>query len=117
MGRFPRSYISLEKSGFRGVFKKNYQSGDRLLLVLVRENHGFPSRLGLAISRKHTPRAVDRNRIKRLIRESFYQWQPFPVSLDVVVMNRFELKRPDNMQVRESLSRHWQCILDKINKV
>jgi len=43
----------------------------RSLSVQVRAN-GLPiARLGLIISKRHLPRAVDRNRLKRLLREWF----------------------------------------------
>ena len=43
-----------------------------------------PSRLGILISRKHAAAAVDRNRIKRCIREAFRLEQE-SIRLDVLV--------------------------------
>lgn len=115
MGRFSRTQISLGKQDFSRVFKQNQKSGDRLFLVLARTSTVPFSRLGLAISKKHAARAVDRNRIKRLIRESFYHTE-FPIDLDIVVMNRSGLKQSSNQEITQSLSKHWQRILNKINK-
>lgn len=114
MGSFSRKRISLGKQDFPKVFRNNQRSGDNALLVLARPNHMSSSRLGLAISKKHLPRAVDRNRVKRLIRESFYQQQPFEIPLDVVVMNRSALRHSSNEKIRQSLSRHWQNVVNRI---
>ena len=116
MGHFCRNRVSLGKRGFQKVFEKSYRCGDRLLLVLATKNQETFSRLGLAISRKYIPRAVDRNHIKRLIRESFYQQQPFSAPLDIVVMSRSGSRHCSKAEIHASLSRHWQCILNKINK-
>ena len=43
-------------------------------------------RLGLVISKKNCRRAVNRNRIKRLIREQFRLKQNFLSNMDVVVL-------------------------------
>ena len=46
------------------------------------------SRLGLAIPKKKARRAIDRNRIKRLIREAFRKATIDPVTNVVVKLNR-----------------------------
>jgi ribonuclease P protein component len=43
------------------------------------------ARLGILVSRRHSPRATDRNRIKRSIREAFRLEQDRIGSLDVLV--------------------------------
>lgn len=48
---------------------------------------GHP-RLGIAISKRLTPKACDRNRIKRLVRESFRRFTATTASMDVVVRLR-----------------------------
>ncbi len=48
---------------------------------------GHP-RLGLAISRKVSPRATDRNRLKRMLRECFRTHQQALPPLDLVVVGR-----------------------------
>ncbi len=68
-----------------------------------------PARLGLIISKKAAPKAVDRNRIKRLVRESFRQQQSLK-SADYVVMAKPSVKQLTNQQVFESLQHLWQRI-------
>jgi ribonuclease P protein component len=65
------------------------------------------ARLGLALSRKAVPLAVNRNRIKRLVRESFRSEQAHLGSIDVVIVGRRGLDQLENRDIRESLKKHW----------
>jgi ribonuclease P protein component len=67
---FPRGARVRTRSEFTRVF----DGGRRVahpLLSLHWLHDAAPARLGLAVSRKVDPRAVGRNRIKRLLRDSF----------------------------------------------
>lgn len=116
MSRFGKKSAAMQKTDYNKVFAENEKSGDGMFLVLARRNSKGLSRLGLAIAKKHTPKAVQRNRIKRLIRESFRNHQPFSVSMDTVVINRSGVASRKNAQIAESLSRHWKVINRKLNR-
>lgn len=76
-------------------------------MVLARRNTlGFP-RLGLAIARKQVRHAVRRNRIKRLIRESFRLHQQELSALDVVVIARRGVDAMAARDVYVVLRRQW----------
>ena len=49
-----------------------------------------PGRTGLVVGRKALPRAIDRNRFKRKVREAFRRARPALESYDLIV----RLKRP-----------------------
>lgn len=67
------------------------------------------ARLGLAIAKRAVPSAVDRNRIRRLIRESFRYRQSKLVGLDIVVVTGPPLSI-QNM-THEELSQQWTRLL------
>ena len=77
-------------------------------MMLVRSNRKSYARLGLAIPKRHIKRAVDRNRIKRQIRESFRAQQAKLVGLDIVVMARSGADRLSNRELRDVLNMHWK---------
>lgn len=58
-----------------GDFKRVYQKGKRydgsLITAFVLPNNQPNHRLGITVSRKTASRALDRNRAKRLLRETF----------------------------------------------
>ena len=68
-----------------------------------------PARLGFIISKKAAPNAVDRTRIKRLVRESF-RCQKSLKSADYVVMAKPSVQQLTNQQVLAALQHVWQRI-------
>lgn len=79
-----------------------------MFTVLYKENGGQGARLGLAISSKHCRSAVGRNRLKRLVRESFRLHQADLEGLDLVVLNQPSAARASNTRLFDSLQQHWQ---------
>ena len=106
--RFTKDNRLLDAAAFGRVFKKASRSRDKLFTVLARANDDDIARLGLAISRKHCRRATARNRIKRIIRESFREQQELLNGIDVVVINRAAATTASNDEIRGSLDKHWQ---------
>jgi len=105
----------LKPDEYSRVFKKPLRSSDRLFTVLAVKNEMSHARLGLAISKKSTRRAVDRNIIKRLVRESFRLSLARLAFIDIVVMAKPVTKTADNEQIYQSLQLHWnrlnkQCV-------
>jgi ribonuclease P protein component len=62
----------------------------------------------MAISRKIARSAVARNRIKRIVRESFRHHQSRLGGMDWVVMGRSGIAQQENAVLFASLQRHWQ---------
>lgn len=78
-------------------------------MVLCRKNTENTPRLGLAISKKKLRLAVDRNRIKRLARESF-RTQLHGNSVDIVLLARNPIINMDNTQILKQLNWLWRKI-------
>lgn len=78
--------------------------------MLARRGTSEGARLGLAISKRCATRAVDRNRLKRIARESFRLWAPAlpPVDLVVLCDRDARLLPPDRL--RQTLDRAWNRI-------
>ena len=79
-----------------------------MFTVLYKNNDGQEARLGLAISKKHCKLSVGRNRLKRMVRESFRNHRATLQGLDVVVLNQPAAMRAGNKALTDSLQRHWQ---------
>jgi ribonuclease P protein component len=92
------------KSGseFDRVFASAERSSDRYFTILARLNDLGRPRLGLAISKRVAKRAVDRNRLKRLVREVF-RTQTGLRAKDYVVLARAAAKEADRAVLRTSL--------------
>ncbi|HUL12685.1 MAG TPA: ribonuclease P protein component [Methylococcaceae bacterium] len=110
---FPRTHRLGKAADFQSVFEKAQKSADAYLTVLARQSAIGHARLGLAISKKNIPNAADRNRIKRLIRESFRRKQQALGSLDIVVMARGAARQADRKTLRSALEKHWEILIEQ----
>lgn len=67
---------------------------------------GETARFGITASRKNLPRSVDRNRFKRLARESFRLSQPLP-RCDVVIMATPAARTATRVELAAELIEYW----------
>lgn len=79
--------------------------------LVVRPNTESVARLGLAIAAKTIGNAVHRNRIKRLIRESFRHHQHQLPAVDIVVNARAAAREAEAPKLVASLEQHWRRIV------
>jgi ribonuclease P protein component len=79
-----------------------------MFTVLSRPNDSTEPQLGLAIGKKNCRAAVGRNRLKRIIRESFRHNRAQLGGLDVVVLNQPAAAKASNEMLFDSLEKHWQ---------
>lgn len=120
----PKSARLNKQHEFTAVFRgKNRRVGDRYWTVLAlprKPTDGLmaespahrSARLGLAIAKKRAKRAVDRNRLKRIVRESFRQHQALISGFDIIVMNRDSCVGASNADLTQSLLRLWKKLPD-----
>ncbi|CAM3494295.1 ribonuclease P protein component [Parendozoicomonas haliclonae] len=105
---FSRDLRLLKASEFKRVFDKaEVKVSDQNILILARRNDLDISRLGLVIAKKNVKTAVSRNRIKRVIRETFRHSQNSLKGLDYVVLARKGLGELDNRQLHSLLNKQW----------
>ncbi|NUR22698.1 ribonuclease P protein component [Frateuria sp.] len=84
----PRDARIRRAGDFAALRHASGRFGGRCFSVRYRPNGLDHARLGLAISKRVSKRAVERNRIKRLLRESFRRARAQLPPIDVVVMAR-----------------------------
>lgn len=105
---FRRDQRLPDRAAYDRVFKKARRSRDKCFTVLARRSQSQPARLGLAIAKKHCRKASARNRIKRVVRESFRHHQADLYGIDFVVMNQPAAALATNQELTSSLEKHWQ---------
>jgi ribonuclease P protein component len=114
---FSKSLRLLQSSDFKTVFDHApFRASHQYFLILARPNKLDCPRLGLVIAKKHIRLAVRRNRLKRLIRESFRHQQQSLTGLDVIVLARKSMDEMDNSDITEQLTQQWQRLLRRANK-
>ena len=111
---FPRQRRLVKAIQYRHVFSKARRYKSHAFTILIRKQADNDSvetaRLGLAIAKRQVKRAIDRNRVKRLVRESFRQSVDHLPPVDIVVMCRFVVTTMDNQEIFTQLNRLWMSI-------
>ena len=108
---FDKTRRLLKKSDYDDVFNQATKVVTPDFIVLYRNNAVGHARLGLALSKKTIAKAHDRNRVKRLLRETFRVRQ-LP-AVDVVVLARRGVANVENLMIINKLGSVWDKLCGK----
>ncbi|MEX0603381.1 MAG: ribonuclease P protein component [Marinobacter sp.] len=110
---FPRSSRLLTPRDYSEVFSDvQVRVPHKHFLILAKPNTMGHARVGLVFSKKNLKHAVQRNRVKRLVRETFRHQTDLP-PLDIVVLSRQGLAAIDNPELNLMLADLWQRLIRK----
>ena len=111
---FTKSSRLLSSQDFQRVFAQaDLKASHQHLLILARYNQLDYPRLGLVIAKKNIAKAVQRNRVKRHIRETFRLKQHKLPGIDAIVLARRQLDTLDDTELNNLLHRQWERLLKK----
>lgn len=105
--RFARTHRITRPAEFRRAFATGCRSAAGPLVLISIPNGLAHARLGLAVSKRHVRLAVDRNRLKRLARETFRAHATEADGRDVVLLIRNGTESWDNARFRAALTALW----------
>jgi ribonuclease P protein component len=101
------------KREFDAVYAHGRRFGNGFFGVTAYLNETGGPRLGLAVAVKTAGNAVERNRIRRVIRESFRLHQHEIPALDLVVSARLRARGAVGAELRAQLEPLWQEVRTK----
>jgi len=104
---FGRNSRLLKPAQFQRVFDAARRSSDRYFTVLYRESDASMARIGFTIAKKKIARAVGRNRVRRLARESFRRQKRTLGGIDIIILAQNAAATASNEQLFASLDKHW----------
>ena len=81
--------------------------------MLVKKTNYENSRLGLVIAKKNLPLAAQRNKLKRIVRETFRK-NRFSQSVDVVFLAQKEIVRYSFSDLNEMVAKAWSNLQKKL---
>ena len=114
---FSRNLKMLNPKDYENVFNKPQRFGNKSFTVLAKKNDLKHPRLGLAVSKKCAKRATDRNRIKRIFRESFRLHQHKLPSVDIIAMCKPNVLLLDTKEMHEQIENQWCFMQKKFNNL
>jgi ribonuclease P protein component len=106
---FSRQKRLLTPRQFKAVFDSpGGKIPGKSVLLLARENGLDHPRIGMVIGKKSVKLSVERNRLKRLIRESFRQHQALLGGWDIVVVARKGIAESNNVEITRQFGKFWK---------
>lgn len=109
---FSKEYRLLNKFQYQKVFdavnsRAGVKLGNPYFRIFGCINEVEHARIGLIISKKNVKKSVERNRIKRIIRESF-RLNKHQLLGDIIVLVYNKANDAENQTLRENLDNLWK---------
>lgn len=105
---FCKKYHLLKPSEFQQVYRQKIWIGNREFIVNLCRNQLPHARLGLVVSKKVSKRAVDRNKIKRHIREWFRHHRETLNGFDIIVTAKPTVLNKSPSEQQTALADLWK---------
>lgn len=100
----------LRKVDFEAAYQAGRRHGNAFFSITVRPNSLKHPRLGLAVAARTIGNAVARNRLRRLVRESFRNAQTRLPAADLIVGARIAARDAPAERLRAALETLWTQI-------
>jgi ribonuclease P protein component len=101
------------KPDFEAVYARGRRMGNGFFGVTARRNDQDRPRLGLAVASKLAGGSVERNRIRRVVRESFRLHQHELPAVDIVVSARARARGAPNPELRAGIEELWRKVKEQ----
>jgi ribonuclease P protein component len=105
--RFPRESRLLTPRQFSFVFENAIPAVSPIITILARHNDLDYPRLGITVAKKKVKHAVQRNRIKRCVRESFRLRAHDLPNVDIIVVAKHGIGSIDSAAIHQQLDKLW----------
>ena len=105
---FPKKLRLLKGPDFKRINGTQLKASSQHLLLLAKHSDCDNPRLGLAVAKRHVKHAVDRNRIKRIARESFRHNITELPNIDIILLVRAGVTQLNNEELHLCLGKFWK---------
>ncbi|MBS0352134.1 MAG: ribonuclease P protein component [Proteobacteria bacterium] len=99
----PKKFRLIKNLEIKGVYQQGCVSRDNFFTCHYSPNDKFFSRLGVLVSKKKIPLAVQRNRIKRQVKEAFRLKRTELPQYDIVIVAKSSAGSTGNSELRHCL--------------
>lgn len=103
---FPKTARLLSAKDYKPVFDHpRHKASNKQFLFLATASRTRRPRIGLVIAKKHISTAVQRNRLKRALREAFRLRQANLPLIDIVVLARKDADKLSTSELRSMINK------------
>ena len=111
--KFPKELRLLNASDYSNVFQDVQLRVSSKHFLILAKGHNDKPRLGIIVAKKHVKLAVQRNRIKRQLRETFRKQRYVLPNLDIVLLAKKGSDSDTNCAIAEELDYLWRKLKRK----
>jgi len=109
---FPPARRLRKPGDFKRVYAGGRRSGNEYFTVNTQRNEFNAARLGMSVAVRTLGGAVERNRMRRVIRESFRLNQSMLPPMDIIIGVRSAARAAEPARLRASLEQIWQKLVE-----
>lgn len=111
---FPKAVRLLTASEYRQVFQDvQVRVSSQNFLILAKDQKKDYPRIGIIVAKKNVKLAVQRNRIKRLLRETFRNERALLPKIDIIVLTKKGVHEVENSVMLTELDYLWRKLKRK----
>lgn len=110
---FGRKRRLADKASFARVLNSRQRVAVGRVALQVAANKGAGGRLGIAVAKRHIKRSVDRNRLKRMMREAFRNHPIKRLNVDLFISVRVRVASSKRSDERSALRAEIGALLEK----
>ncbi len=110
---FPASRRIRRKTDFQAAYAAGWRTGNGFFGITARLNEQGEPRLGLAVAVRIAGGGVERNRLRRIIRESFRLHQHELPGVDLIVSARERARGAAGAELRAALLGLWKKVTEQ----
>ncbi len=110
---FGRELRLLTPSHYSRIFQEPARAATPYFTLLAKPNDVGHPRLGLTVAKKRCKKAYQRNRIKRLARESFRLNRHKLDNIDIVLMVKTGVDEQSNAEISKQLTKMWRKVNER----
>ncbi|WP_199610146.1 ribonuclease P protein component [Flocculibacter collagenilyticus] len=113
---FGRELRLLTPSQFSRIFNEPAKAASPFFTVLAKPNQLSHPRIGITVAKKRVKKAVNRNTVKRIVRESFRLNQHNLPPIDIVIMAKSGIDQQTNAELFKQLEKLWRKIAQRTSQ-
>jgi ribonuclease P protein component len=110
---FARENRLVKKNNFDLVFKKGVKKHTPFFMLIQSKNNLNIARLGISVAKRYVPKAIERNKIKRVVREQFRLHKKLLLGIDIIFIAHAKSRQTNASLLSDHFVKELKNIFNK----